>query len=808
MVEEKKGPKRKKHRNSKLGCATCKRRRVKCMEDLPACTNCIKHRVHCEYLDYTEAQLDEIRKSKRVQLVEQDNIIENAEQEALPEGKLDHPTELLETLSIDENGHSHQDRMNHLSLNVNLLLGLHHTSKLSIDSRMNESMMVDLVLTPPSGLMTEDLMHGQDLQDVLDHDLHHDHLLQHDIKSDQHMSHGFELHLSSQVLSDSSTPYQGAPILQDASTLNYAPRLGGGVLDVLNFQASAITQNFDNLLANEDRQIIYPVYSIHNAPDGDEMNLRMQPAAGEYDIPTGPFGAARDVFLKGNTSVTPAVHLLRTLPHAMHLGRTFAVPRRSAVNYELLLLQLVGTVNTLISEGRASLDDIRQLYHVWLCYFIYKAFRLPVMFLCLTNLTTNYLITNVFLVNELPRFDALVLSTRFRNMLVVHLIQHYAIVIKKLSLLLNKNGDPEMAASISYILSLMAIYDPEATANSTKCFRDGMFLVLSYTLHLAQKNHVVPPRLIPIHLQLMTNVTRTVYLPAYNLSFLNEYQKMLTRFGAILQELGGSPIHNESTWSFIQQEHSKLAAFCHKTLTTYIPDVDGSLDDISHQERVFFSMFHSWANLQPSRLLMVRSTTDPVEKVLNLMYRLFRKAVFAVMPQVRFFYLRDFDSPLMLDVFVANKDQDVFGELDFPQNLSVCPEAYERVKPELKTIAAYAIRVLTFLGLRLSVLYRNLVYNEQVRRLYPIKNVVEWRNSITDIGQTREEFHARIGLTEYSILSFNHTYITSLHYPQIIDPAEPEARLETPMPPEPDFSGEVDLMSIQPYGLLPLDAMP
>ncbi|CAN3358257.1 hypothetical protein DICA3_F36818 [Diutina catenulata] len=42
---------RRQHKNSKLGCSTCKKRRVKCDENFPECNNCIKRGVRCGYLD-------------------------------------------------------------------------------------------------------------------------------------------------------------------------------------------------------------------------------------------------------------------------------------------------------------------------------------------------------------------------------------------------------------------------------------------------------------------------------------------------------------------------------------------------------------------------------------------------------------------------------------------------------------------------------------------------------------------------------------------------------------------------------------
>ncbi|KAH7080171.1 hypothetical protein BKA63DRAFT_237273 [Paraphoma chrysanthemicola] len=40
---------RKSHRKSRLGCVTCKRRRIRCDEGQPRCQNCIKHDIICKY---------------------------------------------------------------------------------------------------------------------------------------------------------------------------------------------------------------------------------------------------------------------------------------------------------------------------------------------------------------------------------------------------------------------------------------------------------------------------------------------------------------------------------------------------------------------------------------------------------------------------------------------------------------------------------------------------------------------------------------------------------------------------------------
>ncbi|KAK7537027.1 uncharacterized protein J3D65DRAFT_362368 [Phyllosticta citribraziliensis] len=47
---EKKVSSRRSHRKSRLGCANCKRRRIKCDERRPSCTNCVRHAIHCDFV--------------------------------------------------------------------------------------------------------------------------------------------------------------------------------------------------------------------------------------------------------------------------------------------------------------------------------------------------------------------------------------------------------------------------------------------------------------------------------------------------------------------------------------------------------------------------------------------------------------------------------------------------------------------------------------------------------------------------------------------------------------------------------------
>lgn len=800
---------RKKHRNSKLGCATCKRRRVKCMEDLPACTNCVKHRVHCDYLDFSEEQVAEFKRAHAAHheaMLELDRGDEkaanvDAERENEPVDRADLTADSMEK-AADGSGYlllAAQSLLEALPASFGQEFpgnegGERLPMRLSLDGDLEDA--------------------GQNLAENI-------------VYSAVPPAAPLALLLNSTAPFDHMAPIASsiAHVQPPAPHAVFHP-YARGVSDVLNFQSNAITTNFDNLLADDNGQIIYPVYRIHN--DGgsgthDESLIVEEPA--------GPFGLLRDVFNSPQIVVgllevehtnemwrlpspppPPLPAFLAALPGALRASRSFAALPRVHVNHEAVLFSVTAKLFPEVTKGRASLDDIRQLYHVWLNYFMSKSWTLPVMFLCLVNLTTNYLITNVFTTRN-HNFDLLVLQTRLRNTLIVHLIKHYARVITSLRLLLNKNSDPEMAALVLYILSLMAIYDPEATAHSTKCFRDGLFSVLNYTLHAAQRKGVDPPRLIPIHFQLMTNVVRTVYLPAYSPAFLGEYQQMLARLGSILDLLrgphGGSAGAQSPTSRFVLETFDSLHQICAKTINEYIPEIEAHPADIAFQEETFFLMFREWANFQPARLLVLKETSDPLECVVNVFLRLFRKSVFAVFPQVRFHFLRDFDSPLMLDVFTPSKDTDVYDALDNPQTLCMPLDMYKRIQPELKVLAAYAIRLITFFSIRLKILYANIVFRNNVRQLYPIKNTLEWRKGITNIEETRREFHQRVGLTEYCVEIFNDTYISPLHYPQIVFPGLPEGHLATPRPPPNDGEGGlVDWGLLQPYGLLKLDLLP
>lgn len=73
-ISKKKKNSRRKHRNSHLGCGTCKRRRIKCDETLPACLNCLKGKLHCAYLNLDGSARNALRMAQYNQNLRQEKF--------------------------------------------------------------------------------------------------------------------------------------------------------------------------------------------------------------------------------------------------------------------------------------------------------------------------------------------------------------------------------------------------------------------------------------------------------------------------------------------------------------------------------------------------------------------------------------------------------------------------------------------------------------------------------------------------------------------------------------------------------------
>lgn len=681
--------KRRKHKNSKLGCPNCKKRRVKCSEDFPSCLNCIKHKVRCGYLDYSPEQIEEIQRAKglliRVDSVKTNSLLEEEEME-FDEDDGENPKDL--------NKDSKQDR--------------------DIDKVVKS-----------------------DLQDEINN-----------------LSIGF-----------------GFRPVQYHNNFN----------NVLNHSANSISQNFDNLLAatpDKDMSIVYPVYSIVN-------NQGLSPFGG---LPTEGFENIDNFTTTTNnnnnnnyntdhsdlqnnllrslmrSSTVPQDYLInisspsritfsKQLPNAINTEFRFKKLKKPERNYSALLIEMVIRLSPKVSTGTSNLTEIRQLYNLWLTSFIYKSFASGLMFSCLINLSTNFLISNSFNTLNIIDHKQFLNVTHVKNILLLLSIKHYAIVIKGIRVHLNKNFDPELCSSVSYILSLMSIYDPEVSLNSINCFTNGLISVLKFNLNLAYKNSLTPPTLIPVHLKLMENIQKSIYFPGYDPLFLNEYQIMLGSFGKLLPNLA-LPLPMAI---FVNKHYRSLSEYVDKAIRQDLPVIISNLRDNQIQQEVLFKMTSTWVRLFPSKLLITNEKSHIIDKVLYLFFKVFKKSLFAIIPQVKFYFLRDFDSPLMLDVFNFINDTEIFFDTGLNDSFLSKEQSVE-----LKCLISYCIRVLNYFQKRLQFMYQTIIYQLSTNKLFPLE---ERKSMVIDIPQLRKTYYERLNIEETNIINFNTTLINPSHLP-------------------------------------------
>lgn len=703
---------RKKHRNSKLGCIMCKRRRIKCLEDLPACANCVKYHLRCGYLDFSERELEEFREQKRIQSILNEDPTRGSYDKT-------HPGDIS-------------------ALGFNLVGGA------SCDGVCNEmkNALSDIQVMLPIGFAE-------------------------------------------------STP---RALLVELDPASFCQCSGNQILH------NSIT------VANSRAKDSY--YLVGAMPENEHTVIQTpkRPLEGSL-VPTRDyFHQPLPILLYGlMKNQSSSVLQLTPLPGAMHTGNRFNVATSTISDYQLLL-QLGRTVAPPNSaRSKVLLVQMRRIYYLCMAYFISKAHKLDVIFSGLITLTTNYLVT-CLVSGHSTLLYSLLLSPNLRNTLAVHLLLHYYTAIRCLVHMLESDNNPEIATFMLHLLMLVSIYDPREKLDSTKCFRDGMFTVLSYTSQLAYNESILLPQLIPIHLRLMTDVVRAVYFPAYDPVFLIEFETMLRLFSAIVDLANDLPISRQ-----MRRKYNDLVLFAQDTIHQYIPGINQNLDDINYQEELLFKMLRRWALIQPTENTTLCTHADPLDYVVNLFSRLFCKALFAVVPQVQYFLLCDFDLPFMFDLFADSKNLDMFSELQVPLKCMLS-EVYALQYPKVRAMYAYAFRLKTFLQIRLTMLYDNLVYNESVRQLCPIENVIELRRLIVDIKKAREHIREKIGLLEYPIKSFMLTYISPFNFPHIVEPsiqcASVVAPSEAPQLPQIEGIEEVDLMSLQPNGLLLKDVHP
>ncbi|KAI5962225.1 uncharacterized protein KGF55_003301 [Candida pseudojiufengensis] len=767
--------KRRKHKNSKLGCPNCKKRRVKCSEDLPSCINCIKHKVKCGYLDYTEEQLQELREAK------QQNQIQKLTQ---PRSATDSHKLIQRSSSTSSIRNKNEDENESDGGEDQLNIGGSNAANRIIKPKTKRQ---------PSNSSISKL-------------------------SDQ----------STRRLSTSKKPNSSNKNLPTLGSISKKDddEIIDSTKNKLNLSRQnpnrkSVTQNFDNLLTMKDEgEIIYPVYKLQTeskSPDDEKDKLKLPTtqlkddfnieSPSNYQTPQ-QFHSATPLDMMYNQYNSQA------LSGAINQQSTFKCIKRKKINYSEYLLKVLNTVGPAIHKGEANLFQIRELYTLWLNSFIYKAYTSELMFNVLLNLSANYLITNCFNDSykyyssdgEISSINRGIELERVRQICLVKSIHYYAEVIQHLRTMLNTNSDPDIAGSVSYILSLMSVYDPESSLNSTVCFREGLFGVLTYNMNSSIKVGRYPPKLVSTHLKLMTNIVSSIHFPGYDPTFIIECQSLFIRFGEILLPMiehsrTNSTSNQYLTHQFLELKYKELLKFLNESIDHYLPQINNNLFDMELQQRLLYEMIIKWVRMFPGKFIANKKTQGPMEKILYLFYKLVKKSLLAIFPQIKFFFLRDFDSPLMMDVFASDDDYDIYKfEIENPSTIKFDFKIYQPFINELKYISSYLIRTINFFQLRLSLLYKFLVEHMSSQTDFKIMEINQWRNNISDIMKIRHEFIEKIGIKEIQITSFAKQYIRKQNYPQRSIGYEINVNelIESSIIDD----GNIDFMKLQPSGFL------
>ncbi|KAI5948941.1 hypothetical protein KGF57_005134 [Candida theae] len=708
--------KRRKHKNSKLGCPNCKQRRVKCSEDLPSCKNCIKHKVECGYLHYTKEEIEELKQAKleRQQMVDASRSgtkLESEEVEHQPEsgfGSKD-GSPLVKSNSpsaIRDNKQKRTANKTRISKPKDARTSAKATQRAA--SKRNQSRDTISTTNP------------------------------------------------------ASSTFQSNDKEQSQDTLTNKTQVNGSV----------VVQNFDDLLGNDSgtgNSIIYPVYRMHqNHSEEHHFNIDHTEFSGKktdlLNLPTTP------------TSFVPGT----ALPGAVHRPTSFSVSRfANHVNYAKESEQLYVRENSDIMHGEMDLERVRYVYWNWLRSCVYQGALHPLRFYCLLNICANYLISNCFedsnkqlgagaTNSPIERGKEL---AHMRQTCLVKTIHYYDQVIKRLrTMLASNNPNPDTTCTISYLLGLTSMYDPERSSYSTNCYREGLFGMLEHFNSLSGPRD--PPLVVKVQLKLMTNIMMTGNLPAYGPVLLADARQMLIAYGDIIfsicERFANTVAQDDprfSTCHFLQLKYHQLLQFMSETIDVYYPQINGNMGNMQAQQYILYQMLAKWVIIFPSQLLFPNASQGPVEKVMYLFYKFVKKALFAVFPHVKFFFLRNFDGPTLLDVY-ASDDYSVYEELLQPSNLKVDISYYNPHIEQLKYVAAFLIRGSTYMSKRFAILYP-LLMRFIAMHDFQGSDINEWRKTVQNFAALREDFREKMQVSEMNLNSLTHGYIQRSNYPMV-----------------------------------------
>jgi hypothetical protein len=466
--------------------------------------------------------------------------------------------------------------------------------------------------------------------------------------------------------------------------------------------------------------------------------------------------------------------LSQALPNALQLDTKFSVIKYPSVNFIEEFESAVAISFKRINLGQQKLSHFRELYIAWLKQLLHRATFSKLYFHCLMSLSINYLLCTRY--NSCPKYRmaangnanaSCINYSQFhdseRNMKAVweiKSINYFHPIIQELRSILGKY--PDLSAQVSYVLSLMSVYHHDASLDSLNCFRDGLFSILNYNSNPNISEHK-QFFFIPVFQKLVTNTVRSVYLPGYNSAIIEEFHRVLTEFYNNVKSVCVS-YHLE----FVNLKLLDLIEFLNELLNVHIPIIELSLNDMTVQEKELFKILYKWVRFYPSELICKKSTFSPMESITFLFYISMKKLLFAIFPQIKFFFLRDFESPIVLDVFEFGPQE---GYKLFKEELNNSPrneiphEEYATLLHQFKFITSYLVRLSSYFRTRLSILYDIMIGSANE---FPVKGFGTWSASITSITECRQQFVQHSQFKETMITSFMTTAIQPQHYPRLL----------------------------------------
>lgn len=423
----------------------------------------------------------------------------------------------------------------------------------------------------------------------------------------------------------------------------------------------------------------------------------------------------------------------------------------------------------LIQANSQTLFNTKDLQSSWLGQYFYWATHSKVYFNCLMTLTINYLASVKCTTNPNYRFDNESINHQISNSidkinqnkklkasLEIKGINYFNPIIRHLSTILG--SDPLVSAQISSFLLLLSIYDQNVNLVNVNCFRNGLFSILEHNYNqYNQTADVLKSKFIPVQLNLVKEFLRSIYLPSYNFEIVKEFKQISNHFFTIIKSQL-DPVE------ILDLKIMDLLDFVDVCINVHYPIISNNLNNMSIQQEELLKMLIKWAQILPSDYTNFKPSFNPLQLLSFLFFNSFKKIMNALFPQIKFFFLTDFE---LFNFHLFNLKSQMsyidnwttsIANSNFNSNYK-----FEIYTQEFQFYSNYLIRMSTFFDSRVTLLNRLLITNSNK---FPIHSINDWVYSICMIGDKRDQFTNTVGYEEVEVTSFTDTIIRSYHYPK------------------------------------------